>query len=153
MIEEVARVVRVEKDCLWVEGTQESTCGACHARAGCGQQLLAKLTSRRPLLRVLPDNRPPAEYRVGETLTIVIPERVVVNGSLLIYFGPLLSLLLVAGLAETLFAQDIITLIAGLIGLLLGGLLVKIGAARTFNSKNVQPFAMAEALTFQRAAD
>lgn len=39
---ETGRVVAVDGDGLWLETLKKSTCGQCSARAGCGQQLLAK---------------------------------------------------------------------------------------------------------------
>ena len=43
MLKESGKVVSIEDDGLWVETIQQSTCGSCRAKKGCGQQLLSKI--------------------------------------------------------------------------------------------------------------
>ena len=43
MSQEVVQVVGTGDDGIWVEGVQQSACGACSARAGCGQHTLSKM--------------------------------------------------------------------------------------------------------------
>ncbi|RLA45209.1 MAG: transcriptional regulator [Gammaproteobacteria bacterium] len=147
MIKETATVVRVEDNCLWVEGVQRSTCGSCTARAGCGQRLLAGVVGSPPLIRVLlsghTGGRDCTDYHIGEEIEIGIPEDVVVKGSLLIYFLPLLSLLLAAGLAESIYGKDFVTVCAGVVGLVFGGLLVRAISVLSRNSARLQPTVMA----------
>lgn len=139
MIKETAVVMRIESDSLWVAGVQGSTCGACSARAGCGQRLLAAITARAPMVRVLLDGRDSAHYQVGDEVEIAIPEDVVVKGSLFIYFCPLLGLLLAAGLAESLFNREALTVAAGFVGFMGGGLLVRAVSVMAGNKRHLQP--------------
>ena len=147
MIKETVTVVRVEDNCLWVEGVQRSTCGSCTAKVGCGQRLLAGVVGSPPLIRVLlsehAGDRDCTDYHIGEEIEIGIPEDVVVKGSLLIYFFPLLSLLLAAGLAENIFGKDLLTACAGIAGLIIGGLLVRVFSVLSHNPARIQPTVIA----------
>lgn len=88
MLTETGNIVAVEPEGLWVETIQRSTCGSCAARSGCGQHLLAQLTGRNSYLWVSLQGRDAGRYRIGDTITLGIPEAVVANGSLLVYLLP-----------------------------------------------------------------
>lgn len=139
MISEQGTIVRIEADCLWVDTIVRSTCGSCRAKSGCGQKMMSDLMGHTPLLRVLLDGRDPAQYFVNQTIDIAIPEDVIAWGSLFIYLMPILSLMLCAGIAQTLWERDLLTLMAGVVGLLLGGLIVKMRAYHQRNNRRIQP--------------
>ncbi|MFT5117660.1 MAG: sigma-E factor negative regulatory protein RseC, partial [Kiritimatiellia bacterium] len=88
MLEEEGRVVSIETDALWVETIQQSTCGRCAAKKGCGQSLLAKIGAKSSQLRVLIDKQDETLYQLEDSVMIGIPENVVVNGSLFVYLLP-----------------------------------------------------------------
>ena len=139
MIKETAAIVRVEPDCLWVEGIQHSACGPCSARAGCGQRLLNGAIVRQPLIRVLRNADDGVQYCIGEDVEVCVPEEVVVKGSLLVYFCPLLGLLLAAGLADSVYSQDWMTICAAAIGLVIGGGFVRVISAFLRDKSHFQP--------------
>lgn len=91
------------------------------------------------MVRVLLDGRDSANYQVGDEIEIAIPEDVVVKGSLFIYFCPLLGLLLAAGLAESLFNREALTVAAGLVGFMGGGLLVRAVSVMAGKKRHLQP--------------
>ncbi len=91
------------------------------------------------MVRVLLDGRDAANYQVGDEIEISIPEDVVVKGSLFIYFCPLLGLLLAAGLAESLFGREALTVAAGFVGFMGGGLLVRAVSVMAGNKRHLQP--------------
>ena len=139
MIKETTTIVDVKPDCLWVEGVQGSTCGSCVARAGCGHRLLARGQAPAPRVRVLLGTNDDAAYTIGEDVAIGIPEDVVVKGSLFIYLCPLLGLLLSAGLVEYWFARELLTTCAGIMGLVFGGLLVRLVSSLLNDRRSLQP--------------
>ena len=47
MLTESGRVVAVNDSTVWVETIQQSTCGQCAARKGCGQSMLSKMYDGR----------------------------------------------------------------------------------------------------------
>jgi sigma-E factor negative regulatory protein RseC len=109
---------------LWVETIQQSTCGSCAAKKGCGQSLLAKIGAKSSQLRVLIDKRDETLYQLEDSVTIGIPENVVVNGSLFVYLLPLVLMIFFSGMAHTFLQSEIASLLLGLMGFVLGGLLI-----------------------------
>lgn len=91
------------------------------------------------MVRVLLDGRDSGSYHIGDEIEIAIPEDVVVKGSLFIYFCPLLGLLLAAGLAESLFNRELLTIAAGLVGFMGGGLLVRVVSVMVGHKRHLQP--------------
>lgn len=139
MILETGRVVAIEADGLWVETIQRSTCNSCRAEQGCGQSMMAKLSGHTSYLRVLLQGRDAAQYHLGEEVQIGVPEDVIANGSLFVYLVPLIAMLLCSGLAEWQFAHEGLTILAGLIGLISGGVVIKWRAYQTRDDSRLQP--------------
>lgn len=139
MIAETGRIVAIEPEGLWVETIQRSTCGSCAAQKGCGQSLLAKLSGHTSYLWVLLEGRDPGAYRLGDEVQLGIPEDVVVKGSLFVYLLPLLAMILGSGLAHSASGSEGLSVLGGLAGLLLGGLLVRWRAHKTRFDPRLQP--------------
>lgn len=139
MLTESATVMSVEVDCLWVETQQASTCGSCSARKGCGQSLLAKWGGRSGYIRALLPESAVGNYRVGERVVIAVPEDVVVLGSVFVYLLPLLLMLAAVLLGHAWFESEIAVIAAALLGLLLGGGLVRCHAYLHRHDKRLQP--------------
>lgn len=133
MIEETARVVRIESGHAWVETERRGACGSCASRTGCGTSTLADWFGRRTVsLRV--GNGIGAQ--VGEQVVIGLPEAVLVAGAAWLYGLPLLTLLLGAGLGAAWSGDahdDLATALGGLLGLWFGFALARrrhrVGAA------------------------
>jgi len=126
MLKETGRVVAIETDALWVETIQKTTCGSCVAQKGCGTGLLAKLGVKPVYLRVLlQPNESSSAYRVNDSVTIGIPDDVVVKGSLFVYLVPVILMIVFSGIAHTTVNNELIVIVLGIIGLFLGSLLVR----------------------------
>ncbi len=116
MLEETARVVKVDEDAVWVETQRRSTCGSCSASKGCGTAAISRaLGKRRSIVRVLSS----MPLKTGDQVIIGIRERALVKGSLAVYAVPVLLLLLGALLGE-LGAQRFLWQSAEAGGLVLG---------------------------------
>jgi len=139
MITETGRVVSIESDCLWVETIQRSTCEACSAKSGCGQRLVAEWDGKTNFVRVLLDGRSSERYQLHDLITIGIPERVVANGSLLVYLTPLVAMLLALGLADGVAVGELGAIVFGLSGLVAGGVLVRAHSFLHRDDADVQP--------------
>lgn len=126
MIEEHAQVIALEQNNdVWVETQRRSACGQCAANKGCGTATLAKvLGNKRSQVRTLNPNE--TTVVVGDEVVIGIDEQALVRGSLAIYTLPLLSLFVFGLLGQVLSTQllmtnhDILPIVLGLSGLLLG---------------------------------
>lgn len=90
MIENPARVMRVEADLAWVRSESPSSCGAC-AGKGCGNSLYARLLHpREPEYPVLN----PIGAEVGEAVVVGIEDGAVFHAVFSGYLIPLVLLLL-----------------------------------------------------------
>lgn len=139
MIIETGKVVSVEPEGLWVETITRSVCGSCKAEKGCGQSLMAKWAGHSSYIWVLLEGRDPTKYRQGDAVEIGVPEEVVAKGSLFIYSIPLITLLLFTFVANKLFSSEPLIVLSGLVGLCVGGLLVRWHAERNRFNPNLQP--------------
>jgi sigma-E factor negative regulatory protein RseC len=140
MIEESARVIRLEGEYAWVETQRKSVCGSCSANKGCGTSVLGKvLGQRRSYVRVLN----PVEAKLGEEVVVGLGERAFVTGSLAVYAIPLLALLLgaIAGdwLAGLYQWSDIAAVAGGLGGLAAGFVWLWLFARRVGGDSRYQP--------------
>lgn len=125
MIKETGQVVSVEADAVWVETIQQSACQSCVAQKGCGQSLISKATGQTTAIRVLPGQCDLQRIILGDRVTIGIPEHVVVNGTLLVYLLPLVSMVIGVLLAGVIATNDLVVALGGGLGLLAGSLIVR----------------------------
>ena len=139
MITETGRIVALESNCLWVETIQASTCESCSARKGCGQSMVAEWSGKTSFIRVLMQGWDDSHFKLHDSVVIGIPERVVANGSLLVYLTPLLMMLLGLGVTEWAQLTEGWTIVSALIGFVMGAGLVRLHSYRHRNDKRVQP--------------
>ncbi len=92
MVEEIATVVAVETEGLWLTTTPAGTCHSCHASTDCGTGIVAKTFTPRQnrffvksSLQLLP----------GEQVKIGVAEQGLVLAALAVYLLPLLLMLAV----------------------------------------------------------
>ncbi|UVW34615.1 SoxR reducing system RseC family protein [SAR92 clade bacterium H455] len=141
MILETGVVVAVESDGLWVETIQKSACEVCVAEKGCGQKFLSKLAGKTVSIRVLRNKRSSEEFTVGQSVTIGIPEDIIVMASLLVYLLPIFTAIGGAWL----FSDSDWQAVGGAFGgLLLGGLLVNLHSVRKRDDVRFNPVLMEE---------
>ncbi len=139
MIKETGRIVAVEKDSVWVETIQKSTCGSCAAEKGCGQSMLAKWGGHTAYLRVLLQGRDPDRYSVNDYVQIGITEDVLAKGALFTYMVPLLCLLMGAWAGHHWFDTEVASVLGGVLSLLAGGGIVRLQAYHSRNDERLQP--------------
>lgn len=127
MLVEQGRVVEVDGDGLWVQTQRTSTCSSCSARHGCGHKLLAKADESSVLTRALLTKDMRREpWQIGDRALIAVEERAFLYASLLVFGLPmLLSLTLILALDYFGSLSDPVIALAGLFGLVLGGLIVR----------------------------
>ena len=133
MLQETGKVVAVDDDGLWLETLKTSVCGQCAAKAGCGQQLLAKASASNMTFikalfseghKGLLHSESGKDWHVGDMAVIEIDENVLVKATLLAYLLPLVTMLLVAGFFDFIYGGDVVVACAAVVGLLLGGCVV-----------------------------
>jgi len=136
MIFETGVVVAIESDGLWVETIQKSACEVCVAEKGCGQKFLSKLAGKTTRIRVLRNKLSPETFSVGQSVTIGIPEDVIVMASLLVYLLPIVGA--VCG-ASIFGATDLQSIGGAFAGLLLGGMAVNLHSIKKRNDLRFNP--------------
>lgn len=124
---ERARVIAVERECLWVETFRASTCGQCEAQSHCGQGVLGRWFSRdKQCLRVLCADGEAQLFTVGQWVDIGIPDGLVMQASLVTYLTPLAGMF-VGAIAMSTQGGDVAVL-----GGMIGGLMVGLLAVRAY---------------------
>jgi len=122
MIEETAVVVKCEGEFAWVEAQRKSACGQCGVNKACGTGTISRIWSQKPS-KMKAINQ--AQAQEGETVLIGLQESALVQGSLIVYLLPIVSLILFAIFGEQMAGQwqfastEITSIIFGIIGFLL----------------------------------
>ena len=153
MIFETGIVVNNEHGSLLVETIQRTVCDTCIAEKGCGQSLLSKLTGKTNRIRVLLGDYAAESIELGQSVTIGIPENVIVKGSLLVYMLPILMAVLGAWLLGSglkSMEQDLFSILGATVGLFLGGLLVKIRSNQTYRDPKLNPVLSGTSLNYSQ---
>lgn len=132
MIEEQATVVNNEGKYVWVNTQRQSSCGHCSVKNGCGTQVLSKVLGNKiAYVRCLntTDKRSSDKYndlKTGDRVVIGLEESALLGGSFLMYFLPLITMIVVGGIAVYAAklwwpeSTDLFAIIASFSGLLLG---------------------------------
>ena len=103
MIEEQAQVVEVKGDQLLLQAQTQSACGACSAKKGCGTSVLSKVVGKK-FSRFHAINNVGA--KVGDTVVVGITEDTLISGSVVMYFIPVLGMIVFALMADYLLMPD-----------------------------------------------
>lgn len=114
MAQEIVEIVEIGKQGVWVEAMQQSACGSCNARSGCGQHSLSKLGRKMRLW--VPTEK---SFRIGEQATLTLPDGSLAMSALVLYGVPLLSMILLAALGHFLAGEGG-SVVAGITGLATG---------------------------------
>lgn len=139
-MKEEGRIVALGDDCIWVETSRQSTCTACTARKGCGQTLLNRIhPGYQHFVRVLLEPGQRQGLEVGDRVEVSVPDDVVLKASLIVYFVPLLLLLVGTVGAGALFGSDAYAVAGAAAGLACGAALVRLHAHLTRNDRRIQP--------------
>lgn len=141
MIEENARVIAIDGDIAWVETQRKSTCGSCSAKTSCGTSLLERFVGQRnkQLTVTLVDG-----IKVGDDVVLGLDEGSLLRGSFAVYMLPLLTMLLMAVMAQMLFPEILLSpeaasIIGGLVGLGIGLFWLKAYAKRALIDGRFRP--------------
>jgi sigma-E factor negative regulatory protein RseC len=95
MIEEVAVVVKIENQQVWVTSGANSACGGCQQQASCTTNALGSVLKKK-LVPVDCD----IKLKTGDEVIVAIDENLLLRASLLLYLVPLIALFLGAGMAN-----------------------------------------------------
>jgi sigma-E factor negative regulatory protein RseC len=136
-LRQAAQVVALDADTVTISTVPLYACQGCAMKAGCGQQLLyrAAFCDRQPMSLPRPAN---IALQVGQHVQVAIPQSTMINACLRVFLLPLLTMLVMAGLAQWWFDEWLVVL-CGLIGLLLGLLLMVSSVRKMSHRADWQP--------------
>lgn len=142
MIEEQAVVIDREGDYIWVHTNRQSTCGHCSVSKGCGTQMLSKVLGNKTAYVRCFNSK---DARIGDRVVIGITESALLSGSFLVYFLPLLGMILAGALAGQVSqlwwpqGMEPVTIIASICGLLLGLVFSSYHTQKSSQRKRYEP--------------
>ena len=142
MIFEAGIVVSKANNSVMVETIQKTACDSCAAQPGCGHSVLSKLTGNSVRIRVLMGEFNANEVALGQSVTIGIPDHVVVKGSLFVYLVPLLGSLIgawVMGSFHKSVALDLMSIMGAAVGLISGGIFVRLRSQKGQDESESNP--------------
>lgn len=145
MIEERARVSRIEAGGVWVQALGSDGCARCAEGRGCGGGVLAKLVSpRRPEVAV--SGSLPA-LRIGDTVMVGLPENALLSAALVVYAAPVAGMFLFGAFAhQVLAAHDVLVAGFGLLGLVSGFLFTWLHSQRPDSQARFRPVLLRRAV-------
>ena len=128
-VEGIARVVRIENGVAWFEPEQTTSCGHCASSAACGTASAAtgsgngigSIARRIEFRRFALDSI--GGLRVGDRVVVGVDDRSLLKASATAYAVPLLTALGCGGIAQSMFGDDLITMMSTAAGLI-GGLFI-----------------------------
>lgn len=124
---------------------RRTACGICGQTRGCGNATWGKMLGHEDVT-IKVDNV--IDAKVGERVVVGIEEKAFLNATFLLYVVPLFMLFAGAGVAQTLFKQDVYVILGAIFGLMLGFFMVKkltyVRGTRTafFETLTQQPYAV-----------
>ncbi len=103
MIEEQVRVIAVKDGQLLLEAQTRSACGGCAAKKGCGTAVLSNVVGKK-FSRFQVKNSIGAQ--VGDVIVVGLEEKALLSGSLVMYLLPVIGMIIMALLADTLLGGE-----------------------------------------------
>lgn len=98
MIEEQVVITSTTEKGAWVEGVQQSACGSCSAKAGCGKHTMSQLGKKvslwLPYTQDLATENAEATFKVGQQIVVGLPEGAILKSTFVLYGAPLVLLIL-----------------------------------------------------------
>ncbi|RKF18603.1 transcriptional regulator [Alginatibacterium sediminis] len=136
VIRQQASIVAVDGENVTVECITQSACAQCSQQDNCGNGSIAKAFPKRSTQIVIQQS---GQYQTGQQVELLLPAKALLQSAALVYFVPLLALVVGAFAGEKIAANfdlgEWVSVLLALVCALLSGLLI-----RHFGDRNtVQP--------------
>lgn len=139
MIEEIATVIAVEAEGVWVKTQAKTTCGACQQKDSCTSGVVAKaLTPKEPRLFVVTQE----PLLAGQQVRIGLDETALTKSALRVYLLPLLVFIISMALALNAGFPEPLQLLIAIISSAISLALVKAVESRRAKSLTVSLLAV-----------
>lgn len=118
---ETGRVVALERDAVWIETAEKSSCGSCAAKQACGQNLLSSMYPERARqLKVSIVEHSGAMPKLHDEVSFELPDNALLFGALRVYLVPLAAMILAPLVLTNWTASELALIISSMIGLGVG---------------------------------
>ncbi len=138
MLTEQAQVVSVAAEGVRVETVRRSACSSCQSKSTCGQKLLAEI-GQGQRFEIVSANPQGLVLQPGDIVELGVEEASFLQASMMIYMLPLFGLIVLSAVATAAGAAELIVILAGLSGLLLGFVVVRGWSRRGQQQCRYQP--------------
>lgn len=137
MIIEPAKIIAIDGNRVWLDVVQKTSCGTCKAKSACGHGIANELSAQTKniCLEVEIESHQAKDYSIGDTVNVAYQEAGLLLSAGVMYFLPLLGLLLFAWFAMLLTEQQWLVASAGFLGMALSFLVVKYWLSGLINHK------------------
>ncbi len=135
---EEARVAAKQEGYLWLQTQRQTSCGSCAAKNGCSQKVLIERADIDDKLIKLKDNSD-FPVAVGDIVEIAVPGRALVTSALQMYGLPLVVMLMVSALANSLYGGDLAAIVGAIAGFVIGLYITARLINRAQNCQALQP--------------
>ena len=140
MPHETAKVAYIEGEHAFLKTVSKGGCGECSSKASCGSVKLFKSAIDKEYTIKVRSN---LDLKAGDTVQLGLAPSKLVQGTLLVYIFPILSLFLFATLGK-LWGGEGLSILAGLGGLFVALLLVKRFIAKETITERFSPKVIAK---------
>lgn len=121
MQQESAQVTNIEGDYAFLKASRNSSCGSCSSKGSCGSfKLINSASASNPLIKV----KNTLNLNAGDIVQLDFSSSRLIQGTLLVYIIPILSLFVFAIIAKLIIGEGA-SIVAGLAGLFIALFIVK----------------------------
>ena len=136
MLTETGLVIAVDHPHAEVETKSQLVCSSCRVSSSCGNGILEKYLTGKIFVSKLLN---PMSAKVGDQVIIEVPKASVTKAAIIVYLLPLLFLFVATISADTIKGSENQTIIAGILGLILGLFVTKYYNRKWLNSELYLP--------------
>lgn len=138
MIEEIAKITKMDAENIWIEIKKSNGCHGCASRSSCGTSALSQLFGNKVSVFQISHQPEAEDLKIGDEVLVGIEDRQYVSASFLIYLLPLLFMFSLSLLFDQVFAlSDFWVLLVILFGLGSGFMVANVISRQL--SKPLQP--------------
>ncbi|NQY64870.1 MAG: SoxR reducing system RseC family protein [Alteromonadaceae bacterium] len=141
MMQEKAVVIAVNQDLITVQSQVKSTCSSCQQVDTCGSGLVAKALPKRKLALDLTTS---LDVKVGDSVTLAIPEKNLLQTAWQVYLWPLIGLISFSAIGQffvqsQVLPHELFAILLGSVGGYLGFRMARFWQKHSNQSLNLLP--------------
>ena len=136
LLKETGLVTKVEGDVAWVNTASKLACSSCKVESTCGNGILEKYLAGKVFVSKINNS---LQANVGDKVEIAIPRSSITKASMIVYFVPLVGLILGALIGQNLFNSEATTIVSSIGGFILGLAVTHFYNQRLADSQEYQP--------------